>query len=79
MIRQTTTAPVTPTVAITSSGLAFNIVSTIADLKALPASSRTGTVLVLGRFTPADAGGGFYWWNSTDTRSDNGTTVLVHT
>lgn len=79
MIRQTTTAPVASAAQATASGSIINVVSTIADLKALPAVSRKGAVLVLGKFAPADAGGGFYWWNATDTRADNGTTVLIPT
>lgn len=62
---------------LATSGL--TTVSTIANLKAIPAVSRSGTVLVLGRFSAADLGGGIYWWNANDTRADNGTTVIMPT
>lgn len=79
MIRQTTTAPVTQAAVITSSGLLLNIVPTYAALKALPVAQRVGTVIVLGKFAKADGGGGIWCWEATDTRADNGTTVLVPT
>lgn len=76
MIRQTPVVQFTPPLQA-SFTFAFNLVSTRSDLKALPVIQRVGTVLVLGRFAPADGLGGIYWWNAFDTRSDNGDTVIT--
>lgn len=57
----------------------INVALTYAELKGFTTVNRFGTVIVLGRFSPADGDGGIWWWNASDTRADNGTTVLAPT
>lgn len=76
--RDPTSSPAIPAVVVLATS-ALRIVDTIADLKALPLASRTGVVLVLGRFVSADGDGSIWCWKEADTRDDNGTTVLLPT
>lgn len=58
---------------------AGRVVSSIADLRALP---KTGSpnVCVTGYYAPGDGGGGFYYYDAADTTSaDNGGTIIVAT
>ena len=50
--------------------------SSVAALRALPATSHFGVRRTLGYYTPGDGGGETYWWNASDTRADNGGNVL---
>jgi hypothetical protein len=53
-----------------------NTVDTIAEMTALVADNRTGTVLVQGYFSPDDGGGGRFYWDAASSASDNGGTVI---
>lgn len=52
------------------------VVSTIAALKALTGGAYP-TVQVMGYFSSGDGGGGLFRWNSADSTSDNGGTVIA--
>jgi hypothetical protein len=51
-------------------------VDSIAGLKALNAPSTAAVIVVLGYYLPQDLGGGLYYWNASDTRADNGGTII---
>jgi hypothetical protein len=61
-------------VAVSPSTILFQV-DTIAALKAL--TTYYDTVYVRGYYAPGDAGGGLFRWNSADTTTDNGGTIII--
>ena len=55
------------------------ILDTMAALRALPTPIGAVTYLLRGYNAIGDGGGGFFYWNSTDTRGDNWGTVIALT
>ena len=53
-----------------------DIVDTIVTLKTIAPPTQLLGVLVLGTTVKGDGGGGFYWWNATDARADNGVSII---
>lgn len=74
-VRDPSTSPVVPAPAAPI----LTAVASIAALKALAGTDITGTVEVLSRIASAipDGLGGVYTWNSTDTRSDDSSTLFT--
>lgn len=63
---------------ITSAGfVAF--VDSVSTLKGLSAPSSSVTYYLRGYYSIGDGGGGFFRWNSADTSTDNGGTILQRT
>lgn len=53
-------------------------VQVLADLRALLPGA-AGAATLNGTNAAGDGGGGIYFWNATDTRADNGTTIIAAT
>lgn len=51
-------------------------VNTIAALKALATTDLTGGQFVRGYYAAGDGGAGTYFWNSSDSRADNGGSII---
>src|SRR5258708_512738 len=51
--------------------------ATLAELKTFAAPLANQTVWVDGSNTRGDGLGDTYWWNATDSRADNGTTIIA--
>ncbi len=70
IVNKTTGAPVFTTPAI-------QLVLNVAALRALvPGVGTLQAVDILGYITAGDGGAGRFWWNSADTTTDNGGTVI---
>lgn len=54
-----------------------NSTPTISSLRALSAPPDAAAYSVLGYYTNGDGGGGLFYWNATDTRADDGGTIIA--
>lgn len=76
-------APLIPVVTAASLGAAriafgdiLGEVNTVAALKALATTDLTGGQFVRGYYAAGDGGGGLYFWNASDSTTDNGGTII---